>query len=68
MTLGGSDNPAIIDGVFGFCDLVFCIGSLTTERFILGFDRVALQSLTVFALVKRYSAPSRASPLVELHV
>ena len=44
-------NLTIAGVVLGFCDLVFCIASLTVGRFILHLDSAALRTLTVVTLV-----------------
>jgi len=37
--------------VLGFCDLVFCVASLTVGRFVLGLNSDALRTLTVVTLM-----------------
>jgi H+-transporting ATPase len=44
-------NLTIAGIVLGFCDLVFCIGSLAVGRFALGLDDDTLRTLTVITLV-----------------
>jgi H+-transporting ATPase len=44
-------NLTIVGIILGFCDLVFCIGSLATGRLVLGLDSNALRTLTVVTLV-----------------
>ncbi len=44
-------NLTIAGIILGFCDLAFCIASLTAGRFALGLDGDALRTLTVITLV-----------------
>jgi H+-transporting ATPase len=44
-------NLTIASVVLGFCDLAFCIASLTIGRFILHLDSAALRTLAVVTLV-----------------
>src|SRR5664280_2447635 len=44
-------NLTIAGVVLGFCDLAFCIASLTVGRFILHLDSAALRTLAVVTLV-----------------
>jgi H+-transporting ATPase len=44
-------NLTIAGVVLGFCDLVFCVASLTVGHFILHLDSAALRTLTVVTLV-----------------
>jgi len=43
-------NLTIAGVVLGFCDLIFCVGSLSAGRFILHLDNHALQTLTVVTM------------------
>ncbi len=44
-------NLTIAAVVLGFCDLVFCVASLTVGRFVLGMNGDALRTLTVVTLM-----------------
>src|SRR5450755_1244924 len=44
-------NLTIAGIILGFCDLVFCIASLSVGRFALGLDSNTLRTLTVVTLV-----------------
>jgi len=44
-------NLTVAAIILGFCDLIFCIASLSAGRFILGLDGDALRTLTVVTLV-----------------
>jgi H+-transporting ATPase len=44
-------NLTIAAVVLGFCDLVFCVASLTVGRFVLGLNSDALRTLTVVTLM-----------------
>ena len=44
-------NLTIAAIILGFCDLVFCIGSLAIGRFVLGLGDEPLRTLTVVTLV-----------------
>ena len=44
-------NLTIAGVILGFCDLVFCIASLSVGRFALGLDSNTLRTLTVVTLV-----------------
>ena len=44
-------NLTIAGVILGFCDLVFCIGSLAIGHFVLGLGTDALRTLTVVTLV-----------------
>jgi H+-transporting ATPase len=44
-------NLTIVGIILGFCDLVFCIASLSAGRFALGLDSDGLRTLTVVTLV-----------------
>ena len=43
-------NLTITGVVLGFCDLIFCVGSLAAGRFILHLDNHALQTLTIVTM------------------
>jgi H+-transporting ATPase len=44
-------NLTIVWIILGFCDLIFCIASLSAGRFALGLDSNGLRTLTVVTLV-----------------